>query len=274
MSFRDEARLLTIRDESDKGKSALLKYLRYKCQFGNPPVAVSLVPLNELQPKTTYALVQYVVDALRGFGCEFPEFRAVEDERIDRRLGAIADAIGTVQAGEVSGGEVAGVKVEGDATFNVSGTVDPDVQGSLRARAVEAFVADLRRVTAERPVVILLDTYEQCGRALEQWVPSFLQGNLFDPDGPMEKLIVVIAGQRVPSSGFRLMLGPRYDSVVKSVESLSLWEREHVKAFLDVQGVKGYSDVDVDYIYASLQGGRSIGSALRAVRQFLREEAG
>jgi hypothetical protein len=155
VSFSEDARLLTIRDESDKGKSHMLKLLRYKCQFGNPQIAVSLVPLHELQPKSTYALAQHVVDALDDFGCLFTEFRAVEDERINRRLGAIGGAIGTVQAGAVSGGDVSGVRVEGDATFNIPGTVDPDVQGSLRARSGgvrQGPAPDLQRAPGGDPV--------------------------------------------------------------------------------------------------------------------------
>lgn len=268
LACRDEARLLTIRDESGRGKSHLLKLLRYQCQYGQPRTPVSLVALDELEEKSAYAVVRSMERALRRFEIEFPTFREVEDRRIQRGLNIDASVnAGTATAGE--GGRIAGLIVEGD--FHV-GDFDPDVQERLREQAVDAFLQDLRAASADRPLVVMLDTYESCGQDLEQWLADFLRDHVLDVERRPDKLIVVLAGRKVPTAGFKLMLGPRFESLVRSVEGLSVWGPEHVRAFLDASGVKGYGEEEVGYLCAVLQRGDSIGRAVSMIRQYLREE--
>jgi hypothetical protein len=270
VELQDEARVLAIRDSSNAGKSQLLKALRWECQFRDPPVPVSLVPLDQIEHKSAHQLVLSLETALRNFDCEFARFREVEEERSGRRLGAI----GRVEAGSISGGDVSGVKVEPGAVaiFNSSGEISFDLQEQLKLRAVDAFLEDLREVCKERPVVILLDAYEQCGRDLEQWIPLiFLRKHVFDPD--VERLIVVIAGQRVPTAGLQKMLGDRFERIVKPLDSLSTWEREHIRQYLDLEGIEDYDDADVDLLYEKLKAGLSIGAAVAGIQQWKRQEA-
>jgi hypothetical protein len=278
VGFQDEARLLTIRDESDRGKTHLLKLLRYTCQYASTPaIPVTFVPLDELKQKAAYSFARAVVNSLRdNFNLDFGEFRAVSDERIKLLLEAVAPRVaGKATAADVAeGASVAGVIVGGDLVVSGGAQLDPDVEERLQERAVEAFLADLRQVASNRPVVLLIDAYEESGERLDQWITKFLRDHVFDKANRLENLVVVIAGQHVPTARFKLMLGTRFDRVVKSVESLSLWEPEHVKRFLEVNRVTGYADEDVALICAKLQKGWSIGRAVAAVEQYLREGAG
>jgi hypothetical protein len=273
LTFEHGARLMTIRDRSGTGKSHLLKLLRFKCQYAMPAVPVGLVPIDELADKSPYAFAAAVERALSQppFNLRFTAFRQAEERRIDRRLGPLVAA--TANAGE-NRGEVVGLKLEAGATFNLTvGDYAPDVLERLRDAAVEGFLDDLRRIAAERPVVILIDAYEHSGGALEAWLQGFLQGHVIDPDSRPDRLVVVVAGQSVPTEALQYMLGARLPEFARALDALSPWERDHVREFLDSKVVP-YDDDDVDYLCAKLAKGWTIRRADDAVREILREGAG
>jgi len=263
LTFKGDARVITIRDDADKGKSELLRLLHYKCQYATK-TAVCLVALDELD--RVHATVRYMVRELEPYGLEFAGFKDVEKRRLDGPTPtAHIQAEGSVGAGTISGGNVTGMRV--DAMYVNAGGVDPDKQEELREEAVSAFVDDLRALATEQPVVLLFDAYETCSKELEQWLPRFLEKRVFDPKARAHQLVVVIAGQTVPTATLKLLLGPRYNGVVTSVEQLSLWDPEHVAAFLDRHGFKGqYDEEDVSWICAKLKKGWTIGKAMDALK--------
>jgi hypothetical protein len=276
VKFEDEARVLTIRDGSDRGKSHLLKLLRHRCEWSaKPPVPVSLVPLDELKHKSAYALARSIARSLSGFGLEFEQLRAVTDSRRALLLN-VPQIRGEMNAGDArpgDGGRAAGVIFEGDVTIGAGGMqLDQDLEEDLREQAVSAFLDDLRGHCAERPVVLLIDSYENCGEELEYWIPTFLRGHVFDEEQRLENLIVVLAGQHVPTPAIQDTLGDRYERMVRSVEQLSLWDPEHVEKYLKVKGVAGFGQEDVDLICAKLKRGWPLGRAVAIVEQYLREE--
>ena len=58
---------------------------------------------------------------------------------------------------------------------------------------------------------------------------------------------------------------------MRSVNELSSWEPDHVRAVLDAHGVRRYDDADVDYLVSKLADGRPIGLTVASIVQFLRE---
>jgi hypothetical protein len=272
LSHEADARLLTIRDESGRGKSHLLKALRYHCQYATPPIPAALVALNELGEKTPHAVVRALHATLSRSAVRFPRLDAL-DEVLDAQLLGVptGPTTGTLSGDRMTvgpGGVAGGMVFTGPVTFGGGARLDAE---RVRERTVKAFVEDLAETSATQTTVLLFDAYEHCGEDLEQWLPSFLRQAAFDPGTRMERLVVVLAGQQVPTAEFRVLLGPTFDAVVESIESLSLWDHEHVKAFLDINDVRGYRDSDVEWIVAKLREGWPLGRAVGAVRQWLRE---
>jgi hypothetical protein len=243
LRFEDGARVLTIQDGRGRGKSHLLRLLRHQCKFGNPPVAICYVALDELSPCGPYSFAVAAARALREFdGVDLPGLRATEERRYDRRMGALADLHGHAQTGPVGeGATVAGISVGGDLVINAAADNDPALQERLRDEATKAFRTDLRALSAAQPVVLLVDAYEASAQDLADWIHGLLQERA---DAAGDKLVLVLAGQRIPTATLRLMLGARFAEVVRSVDQLSSWEPEHVRAVLEAHGVRRYDDAD------------------------------
>jgi hypothetical protein len=253
------ARVITIKDGKDKGKSELLRLLHFYCEHRDD-VPCALVALDEHDH--VHEAVHYIARELRAWGIALDSFREAERRRLDATAPNVSiDIDGTVDADAISGGRQAGAIV-GDINVN-AGAIDEDSQEDLRGQAVEAFAQDLCAAASEKPVVLLFDGFEKSGRELERWLPRFLKARVFDADGRAEKLIVVIAGQTVPTPAMREHLKETYDDVVWSLDQLSLWARDDVIAFLERNGFAGrYDDEDVDWIHAKLRKGWTIGQAL------------
>jgi len=281
LAFESESRVLTICDRSGRGKSQLLKALRYPCQYSAQQVHAVLLPLHELPERTPHGHVRVLAQRLRDDGVGFPRLDEVDRkaEALQRRERAemAQEAMSSVSGGlNAPGMAVApegiagGTVIMGGVTIVQNSALAANVPETIRDQALEAFIQDLSEVGATRPVVLLFDAYEKCGE-LDGWLTRFLRRTVVDPSTRVEHLIVVLAGQRVPSAGLRLLLGDRFENVVESLDSLSLWGHEHVKAFLDLNDVRGYDDRDVDWIVGALERGVTLGSAVGMVRQFLRE---
>lgn len=265
---QDTRRLLTICDDSDHGKSALLRRLEYMCTWEmNPPVAVGRVVVDELEFPTPHAVVSRAARGIRKAGCKPSRFEQVEADRIKRRQ-TVIEMSGQVNAGLVEGGTQIGTQINAPVTV-VAGEVDREAQEALRRQAVEAFLEDLAEITRERQIVILIDAYEKCGRELGEWIPEFVRDHVLDPE---RQLIVVIAGQKVPTQRLKLSLQERFDELVMTKDSLSEWDREHVAQFLKNNRVI-HDDSDIDYLYGKIKQGWSIGRAVRTIRQYQREQA-
>ena len=270
LRFEEDARVLTIQDGRGRGKSHLLRLLRHQCKFGNPAVAVCYVALDELSPCDPYSFTVAAARALGEFeGIDLPGLRAAEERRFERRMGALTGLHGRTEIGSVgAGATAAGISVGGDLVINAVADSDPALQERMRDEATKAFRADLRALSAERPVVLLVDAYESSAQELADWIHGLLHERV---DAAGDKLVLVLAGQRISTATLKLMLGARFADVVRSVNELSTWEPDHVRAVLDAHGVRRYDDADVDYLVSKLADGRPIGLTVASIVQFLRE---
>jgi hypothetical protein len=186
-------------------------------------------------------------------------------------MGALADLHGHVEIGSVGeGSTVAGLSVGGDLIINApAGDHDLALQERLRDEATKAFRRDLRELAATRGIVLLVDAFEASTQELADWIHGLLRERLDDAD----KLVVVLAGQRISTATLKMMLGARFTDIVRSVDALSTWEADHVRAVLDAHGVQRYDEADVEYIVSKLADGRPIGLTVASIVQFLREGA-
>lgn len=271
LTFEDDTRVLTISDGGGRGKSALLRLLEHTCTLLTPPVPACLVELDDPEHNDLYRIGLRLARNLRGVDC-FTDLLNLEDRAVEHVFGGGA-ATGSVTVDKVEGGEVSGNKFEiaGDAHFT-SGAITSDMEARLRTRSVELFLEGVRELGRDQPVVLLFDAYEYVGQDVRQWITELLRDHVFAVD-EARRLLVVVAGQKVPTATIKLMVGERYDALVRERGALSPWEHQHVRQFLDDNGVKDYDEDDVDYLVKQLAKGRSIRWALQVVRDVNAEDS-
>lgn len=299
----EPARMLVIRDKAGLGKSTLLRRLHYTCRFQiNPPIPASLVDLGQLASPSPFAFVEKVVEGL-GTDDRFPNFIALNNARGVKNFAPFdttgADAFGAVMGREkigtgggaivlgnvISGGDVVmrDKHVHGD---EVNITVLPDTRTEFndaqeqiaRKKCIDAFLGDLRASCASQAMVILLDHWEKCSYDLREWIRNtLLRQHCFSPSKDLrpDKLAIVVAGDTydpakvafgIREREFEDLFGDSeaYSNTVLSIESLSKWEEEHVKAFLRLHGYVEAEDMDIHFLRERLLKGNTLDEILNA----------
>src|SRR5215217_3656805 len=86
LKFQDDARLLTICDAGARGKSTLLKHLRYECGWHHEPSKLAgLVLLNEFSDYSRFDFVTQLKKDLTDFAGEYSlKLRFPKFDRLDR----------------------------------------------------------------------------------------------------------------------------------------------------------------------------------------------
>ena len=258
MEFSGHARLFVVEDKLDTGKSALLELLKYQCKFRffSP---VGFVQLDV--PAINNAFV--FVEALRtsiGFSEPFPRF----DAKIAALYGKIPAAFAPVSIpinvtghinaqGNISGGTQIGAEINIPFTGEWNDALD--VQA--RNQCIKAFFEDLKALYDEKPLVVLLDSYDRCSKELKQWIiDEFVLPFAINTNKRPQRLLVVLAGRELPN--FTEMLADQYTVLVTSSSPLAPWEREHVKDLLRVHQYTNLSDNDLDFVLQKMGGGISL----------------
>jgi hypothetical protein len=284
--FQDDSRLLTICDAGGRGKSSLLKRLEYNCLWQHdPPTPVSLIPLDQLDDPTDFALVRSIRrklgESVEDFGLELPftSFDQLDDARVNRdpepfrtRTGSI-QGMAYAQGATIRGGTVGGVVQQVEHAEHVTvgsfGGWSTEHDDMARRECIKAFFEDLKHICRVQPVVVLLDTWENSLADREFILNRIVRPLCFDTKNRPEKFYLVLAGREVPD--FRIRLNEaKYRKLVKSIESLGEWEERHVKDFLRAYGYENLKDEDIGYLCSKLRSGTlSLEKALQMVAEFL-----
>ena len=233
-------------------------------------MAVCYVALDELSPCDPYSFAVAAARALSEFdGVDLPAMREVEDRRFDRRMGALADLHGHAEIGSVAAGAtVAGISVGGDLVINApAGDHDLALQERLRDEATRGLSARSARAGEARSVVLLVDAFEASART-----------------SPTGSTACCASASKPPTSSCWCWRGSGSDrdveadarralqrDVVRSVDALSSWEPDHVRAVLDAHGVQRYDEPTSTTSCSKLADGRPIGLTVASIVQFLRE---
>jgi len=286
------ARMLTIRDGGGRGKSSLLLRLRYNCQHEiKPPVASSLISLDQLGDPSPFAFLSKVIQgvALRGEKVRdaFAKFNSLDEARTSKNFTPFLNAAapggwrdrpfsGHAEVIRMEGGTNIGVQqkqeIHAETAYFEPAPRDQftDEQEQIaRERCIEAFFDDLRTITATRPLVLLLDSWERCNLGLRNWIREELVGqHLLNPDAGFrpKNFALVIAGR--PRDPLRTPVGLRDDefaeffdttddmrATVRSIASLSEWDLEHVRGFMTLNGYAEPDEIDVTTLKTRLAKG-------------------
>lgn len=306
-TYQSPARILTVCDQGGRGKSSLLKRLKYNCQHEiKPPVPSCMLELDKLSDRdpSAFNFAKSLVEGFAGFRGEVVPKRFVKFNRLngarevkdfspfddDSRIIRTKDPrlTGSAEAKTMYGGEVTGVKyvVEGNYYEAPASTQDFTEEQDKRARdrCVDAMFDDLRSICATRPMVLLLDSWERCNLPLRKWIFNEVLGNhVLSPEVGLrpDKLAVVIAGRPyVPGLspyGLRMdEFGALFDSdedfaeCVLSIKSLSEWESGHIREFMVINGHPEPTENDVNFIREKLLKGWSLEKIAQLIEEFLR----
>ncbi|HEX3865464.1 MAG TPA: hypothetical protein VHV78_01890 [Gemmatimonadaceae bacterium] len=260
-------RVLVITDVGDRGKSTLLQRLKYICEWKNAPaLPVSLIPLDQVTPADPYELVRQI---RRDLPLPFPEFDRLSDGLLAKEpnlfLGATSSVAGAVDARQttVTGGVVAGAYVFAPNATAV--TIErrewtPQIEERARERTIDAFCRELRAICTTQLVVLILDSVdERANGTLREWTQRRIVRELcFDDETHAEKLLLVVAGRQRPP-----FATARYQARFKSIDALGLWQEEHLRAFLALNGIHDLSQEDFEFVYNKLKQGLGLSRALQ-----------
>lgn len=298
------ARVLTICDGGGRGKSSLLRRLKYNCQYEmDPPVPSCLIELDRLHDPSAFTLTSALVlgFTVRGvnIGERFAKFNIV-DQAIalrdyslfeegtafrprDPRTSATASAQ-MVQAGGLNAGMYQNI----ERAENVHIAPREDFSNELKRRAehrcVAAFFDDLRTVCASTRMVVLLDGWERCNLALRTWIHDEMLGNhVLHPDRNLrpEKFRVVIAGRPhdppttrhgLRADEFRPLFrsDEEFSATVLSRKTLSEWGNDHISQFMTLNGCPEPSEAEVELIRQKLGLGWSLERILSLIDDYFR----
>jgi len=272
LQLRDDARVLAIRDKGGMGKSSLLEWFEYHCRWGlADELPCSLTSLSEHVDHTPFGLVSTIRSAAFE-RLSFPRYDELDHARVDSdfRPFRTHGGAGVATAGTVRGGIVAGTierVVAGNVeTYNEAPRSWSLAQESLARKVlVDAFFEDIAVNAAERPVVLMLDAFEHCHDPLRSWVRDrLLRAHVFGDAARCHGLVVVLAGRELPE--IEELPDHVLQRFVRSIESLSGWERDHVSEFLRLYKFDPTDEI-VDAIQTVLARGMTLVSALQILSE-------
>jgi hypothetical protein len=303
VTYQSGARILTICDHGGRGKSSLLKKLRYNCQHEiRPSIPSCLLELDKLGERdpSPFALAVAIANgfSVRGENVQkrFAKFNTLNDARMAKDFIPFEDGstlrskdprvMAHAEATTMYGGQNIALKVERADNVQVAALPDftEDQEQRARERCVDALFDDLRSICAKLPMVLLFDGWERCNLPLRDWIFDVMFGNHIlhiDTNMRPDKLVVIIAGRPyVPGTipyGLRNdELRPLFDSdkdflaSVRSIKSLSEWESEHIREFMGINGCPEPTEVQVNVIRDLLSKGKSLEKIVSLIDEYFR----
>lgn len=254
LGFDTSARILAIKDRGGTGKSQLLERLRYRCRTVKPRTPVSLIALDQLPDDSPLLFTRRVSHQLANSGISFDTYTKLERAR--------------------AGGHFVPFAIAGSSCHEIANVIttptglSEDQDRIAQEEVIRAFFDDLQEYCFEHPVVIILDSYERCRDALRTWIEEYFLEQYFFTQ-PASRLILVLAGQENPKFHSRWSRED-CDSVVRSVNKLGVWTKEHVEECLEAHGFN-YMSEHIDVIYGFIQ---TMNAPLSAVVQLMQTYLG
>lgn len=261
LKFDTAARVMTVLDESGMGKSHLLGRFEYRCRTVSPRTPISFIRVEELTADVSpFFVVQKIADDLSSaFRLKFPEYNRIESARVSADFSFIRSSIYLNDA-NLTGTQnmrIGSTIIETAHDFSVvGGSLKPltsEEQRVAQGLVIDAFFQDLVKICAKQPVVLMLDTYEKADDKLRKWTEEYLLENYFFNIPQPVKLAIVIAGRKIPYCLGRWAEKDCH-AIVKSIDGLHMWKKEHVEECLRVHGFK-YEQADLDAFYRLIERG-------------------
>lgn len=269
LRYESPRRVLVVSDKSGMGKSALLRKLRYLCDWTHQ-CPVALIDLREFENKPdVFELVHRLKKGLNDGGATFPTFDALNSARVFQdpepfreraRARSVQGAVDARKARISGNARVAGTIVE-HAEHVGTRPWNDQAENEAQALCCDAFLEDLLVYARGRTVVLLFDTVEKAGEELRRWLFLELIRQPLMRGWKDHRLIVVLAGQDVTEL-LTERLGAEGRECIEPIASLSRWDLDRVTEFLEVNGFTNLSRTAVRSIHGLLGVGHSPAQAL------------
>jgi hypothetical protein len=219
LQFNGEARILTIRAGSGSGKSHLLRYFRHLCTSQQIPV--SLVDFREL-PNLSPPL--FIDEMVRDFTTEQAQLELRTYEFAKRQFEKQSAHDWSRDLG-ISGLPESLSPYQDDSALKLNQT--------FQEMRIDGFFEDVRMHCQHRPAVLLLDSFEQCPKRLQEWIRRALVRDHFlqIDHQTLDKLLLVVAGVDTP-----LLESHQRLRIIKTRSTLSKWKQGDFQRWLHVNG--------------------------------------
>lgn len=280
---RSSRRILAVSDKPGRGKTDLLRKLRYQCEWlSSPAVPVALF---DFDSRGVVQVVDILVSLAEQFAdgtvpIELPRFETLSRARALENASQLRTAWGSVRGsinltGANLSGEAQAAGVINNIEIRHADNVSTNYEWSEKLEryaqrlCVEAFFADLLKAATERPVVLLFDTVNSADADTRRWLLTGLILRWLLRNWRSHKLIVVIAGTDVNELLQPLPANQR--ECIEPAPTLAGWEIDHVRAFLALHGCDGLDDRQIVFMKESIAKGQSLVRAIQ-IAQLLMEQ--
>lgn len=279
LQFQTTRRVMIVSDGRGRGKTDLLRKLRYVCSYLQE-VPVALVDLEVHRIGEEFDIAQTIRKQLAQGEVEV-EFKGFDDLDQARSLGDKTHFMGRLKSVEgtvdLSGATVSGQAIIAGTMFKVEHTDNvslppwtDETERYARALCVEALFQDLHAYSQDKALVLLFDAVDRADETMRRWVLLDVLRRRFLGEAANRRIVLVLAGVGLDS--MLAGLKPEQRECLEPVATLSEWDLEHVARFLDVHGYPNLSDSDVQLIHNFIASGKSLTTAL-TIAQVLKSEA-
>jgi hypothetical protein len=283
LQFQTSRRVMLVSDKRGRGKTDLLRKLRYQCEaVFDPPVPVAMFDFEVNGVTAELDIVDHLAEQLvaADVPVNLPHYDDLSRARLEGQTGQFVQAWSSAR-GSI---DLSGAHLSGEAqaagiinNFNVeSGAtlVLPDWNDGFDRQArrlcQEAFFSDLLTAAREQPIVLLFDTVNAADDVMRRWLLRDLMKRRLLNGWEDHRLIAIIAGTDVEDL-VEPLSGPLLDGL-EPLASLTGWESEHVRAFLAAHGYANLSDEDIEVVQVAIASGKSLVTALQ-VAAVIKESA-
>jgi hypothetical protein len=268
LTFETMHRILIVSDGDGRGKTDLLRKLRWQCesQFDRP-VPVALFNFEDERVSHFDVVVELARQLSTGSEpVEFPRFDelAAALDAPDQR--AFAEAVARALKGTVhinasnaqleDEAKVIGAQVNIASVSFGARPWDDKAAKLAQSRCIEAFLADLGAAGHDRPIVVLIDTVNAADSELRRWLVRQLLVEKLLTEWQDHQVLFVLAGRDIDSLVQGLNESQRQR--LESAPRLSGWTKDEVQAFLAVHGYPNLSEQGVATMVTAIEQGTSL----------------
>ena len=274
LRFQTSRRVMLVSDKRGRGKTDLLRKLRYQCEYVfDPPVPVAMFDFEANGVTAEIDIIDHLAEQLfaADVPVELPHYDALSQARLEGKAGQFVSAWTSARGSiDLSGahlsGEAQAAGIINNYTVESGGTlVLPDWNDGFDRRArqlcQEAFFSDLLRATRAQPIVLLFDTVNAADDVMRRWLLRDLMKRRLLTGWQDHRLLTIVAGTDVDDL-VKPLNGPLLDGL-EPLASLTGWESQHVRAFLLAHGYADLSDEDIDVVRVAIASGWSLVNALQ-----------
>jgi hypothetical protein len=229
--------VVTVQDGHGTGKSWLLELLE-ELAVGADRRAMAVRAVLEQDAELMW-LVEQINDGLAASGAPLAQFEMLNLARraFNYEVFRLPSLRSTTVEVTVKDSALLNSPVTG-ADIREAQVGWPDgYERTAQKACLDALLDDLRDLSREQAVVVLVDQYERATPQIRGWLDRALLTRVLDEEEAFGPLIIVVASTDPPFPMLAKHLGPRSKDLLYPISHLSPWGDEHIDQWLQQIGV-------------------------------------